>query len=305
MVPVEDRPVADGDTVTIDYEGSVDGVPFDGGKADGHDLKIGSNSFIPGFEVQLVGHSSGESFEIDVTFPEDYQSEALQGKKAVFAVKIHAVKFRELPVLDDEFAKDVSEFDTLAAYRDSLRAKLVEAAVQKAEHAYEENVLKEVVAASSVEIPRVMVDKEVDHMVDDYAQRIRYQGLEIEQYLKYVGQTMEDFRKGFDDMASVRVKTQLVVEAVGKTEKISSTDEEVEEEIARMASMYGMQPDELKGRINPGEDGFLRENVVSRKAIALLVSAAKPVKAPKAEKPAKAEKAPKAEKPAKAPKKSE
>jgi trigger factor len=313
MVPVEGRPVADGDTVTIDYKGSVDGVPFDGGSADGHDLKIGSNSFIPGFEAQLVGHSAGEEFDIDVTFPEDYQSEDLQGKKAVFGVKIHAVKFRELPVLDDEFAKDVSEFDTLAAYRDSLRAKLVEASVQKAGHAFEENVLKEVVAVCTVEIPHVMVDKEVDHMVEDYGQRIRYQGLELEKYLEYVGQTMDDFRKGFEEMASVRVKTQLVVEAVGKTEKLTASDEEVEEEIARMATLYGMQAEELKSRIHEGEDGFLRENVVSRKAIALLVAAAKsvkpaavkPAKAEKAEKPAKAPKAEKTEKPAKPAKKSE
>jgi trigger factor len=325
MVPVEDRPIADGDTVTIDYEGSVDGIPFEGGKDENHDLKIGSNSFIPGFEAQLVGHSAGESFEIEVTFPEDYQSEALKGQKAVFAVKVLAVKLRELPVLDDEFAKDVSEFDTLAEYRKSLRAKLEDDAAHKAEHAYEENVLKEAVGNATVAIPQPMVDREIDHMVEDYGQRMRYQGLELEQYLQYLGQTMDEFRKGFADMAEVRVKTQLVVEAVGKAEGVTATDEEVEEEIGRMATVYGMKPEELKTRITPGEDGFLRENVVSRKTLELLTAAAKPTaakaetaekpakakkagKADKAdadEKPAKAEKAPKSDKPAKTPKKAE
>jgi trigger factor len=322
MVPVENRPIADGDTVTLDYEGSVDGIPFEGGKDENHDLKVGSNSFIPGFEAQLVGHSVGESFDLDVTFPEDYHSESLKGQKAVFAVKVHAVKLRELPVLDDEFAKDVSEFDTLAEYRRSLRTKLEADAEHKAEHAYEENVLKEVVGNASVEIPQPMIDREIDHMVEDYTQRMRYQGLELDQYLQYLGQTMEEFRKGFADMAAVRVKTQLVVEAVGKAEGVTATDEEVEEEIGRMATVYGMKPEELKSRITPGEDGFLRENVVSRKTLELLTAAAKPtaakaekaskpakaekpVKAEKATKAEKAEKAPKADKPAKAPKKAE
>ncbi len=310
MVPVEDRPIADGDTATLDYEGTVDGIPFEGGKDENHELKIGSNSFIPGFEAQLVGHFAGESFDIDVTFPEDYQSEALKGQKAVFAVKVHAVRLRELPVLDDEFAKDVSEFDTLAEYRKSLRAKLEDDAEHKAEHAYEENVLKEAVGNAAVEIPQAMIDREVDHMVEDYGQRMRYQGLELDQYLQYLGQTMDEFRKGFADMAAVRVKTQLVVERIGKAEGVTASDEEVEEEVARMATVYGMKPEELKTRITPGEDGFLRENVVSRKTLELLTAAAKPTaaqaeKPAEAEKPAKAkkvEKVPKAEKPAKAPK---
>ena len=295
MVPVEGRPVADGDIVVLDYEGSVDGVPFEGGKAEGQDLKIGSNSFIPGFETQLVGHEAGESFDIEVVFPEDYQNESLRGQKAVFSVKLHAIKIRELPVLDDEFAKDVSEFDTLVEYRDSLRAKLVETAAQKAEHSFEDNVLKAAVANAAVEIPTAMIDREVDHMVEDYGQRMRYQGIEIEQYLQYTGQSMDDFRKGFSDMAAVRVKTQLVVEAVAKAEKVSATDEEVEEEVARMATMYGMKPEELKSRITPGEDGFLRESVVSKKAAALMVAAAAAIApavvgaevAPAAEKPVK------------------
>jgi trigger factor len=313
MVPVEDRPIADGDTVTLDYEGTVDGVPFEGGKGENHDLKIGSNSFIPGFEAQLAGHVAGESFDVDVTFPEDYHNESLRGQKAVFAVKIHAVKLRELPVLDDEFAKDVSETDTLVAYRESLRAKLVEDAEHRAEHAFEENVLKAVVENASVEIPQPMIDREVDHMVEDYTQRMRYQGLELDQYLQYLGQTMEEFRKGFADMAASRVKTQLVVETVAKAEQVSASDEEVEEEVSRMATMYGMKPEELKNRITQGEDGFLRENVVSRKTIDLLTAAAKATtpasekteKTNKAEKSEPAAKAPKARKNAKAPKGSE
>lgn len=304
MVPVTDRPIADGDTVTIDYEGTIDEIPFEGGKAENHDLKVGSNSFIPGFEPQLVGHSAGESFDIEVTFPEDYHSESLKGQKAKFAIVVHAVKLRELPVLDDEFAKDVSEFDTLAAYRDSLRTKLVEDAEHRAEHAFEDNAVEAVVANATVEIPAVMVEHEVDHMVEDYANRMRYQGLEIEQYLQYVGQTMEEFRKGFADMAASRVKTQLVVEAVAKAEKVEATDEEVEAEIARMATAYGMKPEDLKSRLTPGEDNVVRDSVVSRKTVELLTAAAKPVK-PKAEKAPKGEKADKAEKPAKKAKKDE
>ena len=301
MVPVTDRPIADGDTVTIDYEGTVDEIPFEGGKAENHDLKIGSNSFIPGFEAQLVGHSAGESFDIEVTFPEDYHSESLKGQKAKFAVTVHAVKLRELPALDDEFAKDVSEFDSLDAYKDSLRKKLEEDTAHRAEHAFEDKAVEAVVAGASVEIPAVMVEHEVDRMVEDYANRMRYQGLEIEQYLQYVGQTMEEFRKGFADMAASRVKTQLVIETVAKAEKVEASDEEVEAEIERMATMYGMKAEDLKSRLTPGEDGIVRDSVVNRKTVELITAAAKPVKpAPaedsatadaKAEKPAKAKKA--------------
>src|SRR5665647_345646 len=196
LIPVEDRAVAEGDTVTIDYEGFLKGVAFEGGKADGYDLKIGSNSFIPGFEEKLIGHSVNEEFPISLTFPEEYHSEELKGKEVTFQIKLLAIKSRELPVLDDEFAKDVSEFDTLEEYKADILAKKQEQAKVHAVADFQNAVVKVACDNSVVEIPDCMVDTEVDQLADEQANRMKYQGIELEQYLSYVGQTMEDFRAG-------------------------------------------------------------------------------------------------------------
>lgn len=273
LAPIEDRPVAADDTVTIDYEGFNDGVAFDGGKADGYDLKIGSNSFIPGFEEQLVGHSINEEFPISVTFPEEYHSEELKGKEVTFQIKLLAIKSRELPVLDDEFAKDVSEFDTLEEYKADILAKKQEQAKVHAVADFQNAVVKVACDNAVVEIPDCMLDTEVDQLADEQANRMKYQGIELEQYLQYVGQTMEDFRAGLIPVAKVRVKSNLVIEAIGKAENIIATDEDVDAEAEKMAAQYNMKKEELLSRLG-GNDGFIRESIVAQKAVDMITEAA-------------------------------
>ena len=274
MIPVEDRPVQDGDTANIDYEGFLDGVPFEGGTGASYDLKIGSNAFIPGFEDKLIGHDAGETFDINVSFPEDYQSEELKGQDVVFTVTINSIKARELPVLDDEFAKDVSEFDTLAEYRDSVRAKLLESAAKRAEGTFEDNVIETIVSNATVDIPHVMIDTEIDHMLDEQRNSMRYQGIELEQYLSYLGQTLDVYREQLHEPAEKRVRTQLVLEAIGKAETFEVTDEEIDAEIERMAGTYNMKVEDLKSRIAPGENSFVRDSVVHRKTVEKLTGSA-------------------------------
>ncbi len=273
LVPVEDRPAADGDTVTINYEGFHKGVAFEGGKADGYDLKIGSNSFIPGFEEQLIGHSADEEFPITVTFPEEYHSEDLKGQEVTFQIKILGIKTRELPELDDEFAKDVSEFDTLEEYKADILAKKQEQAKNHAVADFQNAVVKVACDNAEVNVPDCMVDTEVDQLADEQAMRMKYQGIELEQYLQYVGQTMEDFRAGLAPVAKVRVKSNLVIEAIAKAEKIEATDEDVDAEAEKMAAQYNMKKDELLSRLG-GNDAFLRESIVSQKAVDLITAAA-------------------------------
>lgn len=273
LVPIEDRPVAADDTVTIDYEGFNDGVAFEGGKAEGYDLKIGSNSFIPGFEEQLVGHSINEEFPISVTFPEEYHSEELKGKEVTFRIKLLAIKSRELPVLDDEFAKDVSEFDTLEEYKADILAKKQEQAKVHAAADFQNAVVKVACDNAVVEIPDCMVDTEVDQLAEEQANRMKNQGIELEQYLQYVGQTMEDFRAGLVSVAKVRVKSNLVIEAIAKAENIVATDEDVDAEAEKMAVQYNMKKEELLSRLGEN-DGFIRESIVAQKAVDMITEAA-------------------------------
>lgn len=270
MIPVEDRPVQDGDTVNLDYEGFLDGVPFDGGKGAGYDLKIGSKTFIPGFEEKLIGRNVQEEFAIDLSFPEDYHNEELKGKAVVFKGKVNSIKVRELPVADDDFARDVSEFDTLAEYRESLRAKLEEGAKNRADAAFEDNAVRAAVENAAVEIPQVMIDQEVDRMVDEQQNQMRYQGIELEQYLQYVGQDMDAFREQLRDMAQERVKTTLVMDEIAKVESIDATEEEISAEIDRMAGLYNMKPEDLRSRLASSESDFVKETVIRQKTIALL-----------------------------------
>ncbi|MBP1757387.1 MAG: tig [Firmicutes bacterium] len=294
LLPVEGRAIESGDTANIDYEGFNDGVPFEGGKGASYDLKIGSNTFIPGFEDALIGKTAGESFDLPITFPADYGSADLAGKDVVFQVKVNEVKFRELPKLDDEFAKDVSEFDTLDEYKASLRAKLEESAANRAKGVFEDNVIKAVVDNATIDVPTVMIDNELDQMVNEQSQQMRYQGFELEQYLSYMGQTVDTFKEQLRDSAEARVRTNLVLEAIAAKEAIVASEEEVEAEIARMATMYGMTAEDLKSRIAPGENSFVSDSVVRNKTIALLVDGAVKVAAKAedetddAKKPAKA-----------------
>ena len=270
---VEDRPAAEGDTVTIDYEGFKDGVAFEGGKGEGYNLKLGSKSFIPGFEEQVAGHSTGDEFTIEVKFPEDYHSEDLKGADATFNVKIHAIKTEVVPELDDEFAKDVSEFDTLDELKADVRAKQQERADKDNKAGFENETIRAVCDNCEIDIPQSMIDNEVDQMANDQAARMSSQGIGLDMYLQYVGQSMEDFKKSLEPMARVRVKSSLVIEKI--TEKLDPevTEEDYNEEIATLANSYKIDVEDVKKQI--GEDsGFLKDSIRARKTVEYLASKA-------------------------------
>ena len=266
---VEDRPVQDGDTAVIDYEGFKDGVAFDGGKGENYSLKIGSNTFIPGFEEQIIGHSIGEEFAIEVTFPEDYHAEELKGAPVTFNVKLHNIKEEKVPELDDEFVKDVSEFDTLAELKDDIRKNQKESAEKDAKNAFLNDVVEAVSEQATVEVPEVMVDNEAKSMMEEQSARMSQQGIELDVYLKYIGQTAEEFCEGLKPMAAKRVRANLVIDAVAKAENVEATAEEYDKELQDMADAYKMSLDDIKGAL--GEDNaMIKENIVRRKTVELL-----------------------------------
>ena len=245
LVTVEDRAVENGDITVIDFEGFVDGKAFEGGKAENHELTIGSNTFIPGFEDQIIGMKTGEEKDINVKFPEEYFSEELKGKDATFKVKLHEIKKKELPELNDDFAKDTSEFDTLDELKKSIKEKLEEENSNKVKYETEDAAVKAVVDSAEVEIPSGMIDTEIDNMVRDIETRLSYQGMKLEQYLSMMGKSMEDFRKEYEEQAKTSVKTRLVLEAIVKAENIEPSDEDVNKKLKEMAAMYGKKEDEL------------------------------------------------------------
>ena len=245
LVSVDDRPVENGDITVIDFEGSVDGVPFEGGKAEGHELEIGSNTFIPGFEDQIIGMKVDEERDIKVKFPDEYFSKDLAGKDAIFKIKLHEIKKKELPKLDDEFAKDVSEFDTLEELKNSIKEKIDVENKNKEKYETEEEAIKTVCENTEIDIPSGMIEVEIDNMIKDIEGRLSYQGLKLEQYLQMVGKTEEDMRKEFEDQAKKSVKSRLVLEAVVKAEKLEASEEEVGEKIKEMAKQYNRPEDEL------------------------------------------------------------
>ena len=234
LVTVDDRPLENGDTATIDFEGFVDGVAFEGGKAEGHELEIGSGTFIPGFEEQLIGMELENEKEIKVTFPKEYFSKDLAGKDATFKVKLHDIKKKELPELDDEFAKDVSEFDTLEELKKSIKEKLTKNKEQREKYETEEAVLKAVCEDSKLDIPSGMIELEIDNMLKDFEQRLSYQGLNLEQYLKMIGKTEEEMRKEYEPQAIEAIKSRLVLEAIMKAEKIEASEEEIKAKMEEM-----------------------------------------------------------------------
>lgn len=271
MITVEDRPVADGDTAVIDYEGFVDGEAFEGGKAENQPLVIGSHSFIDTFEEQLVGKNTGEEVVVNVTFPEEYHAPELAGKPAVFNVKINEIKTKELPELDDEFAQDVSEFDTLAEYRDSVKEKLLKRKETEAEHKREEEAIQKIVEDSQMEIPEAMIDTQARSMVDDFANRISQQGLSMEQYMQFTGMTVEQMLEQMKPDALKRIQSSLVLEAIAKEQNIQISEEEVEEELGKMAQMYGMPVDELKNYIHDSDKDSIRLELSVQKAVELVM----------------------------------
>jgi trigger factor len=251
-IEVTDRPAQDGDTVDIDYKGIADGAnePFEGGTAEHHKLKLGSGSFIPGFEEQVVGHSVGDEFDVSVTFPEDYHSEELKGKHAVFAVKLHGIKYTELPVLDDEFAKDVSDFNTFDEYKADVKAKIEKTHADAAETGLGERLVDALLAKTEADIPACMIDDEVEQGLRQYENRLRGQGLSLDMYLKYTGMTLEKLREDFRPRAERQVKTRLVLEKIAEFENIAVSDEEIEAEYADIAKSYNVSIDEVKPNID-------------------------------------------------------
>lgn len=272
MVTVEDRPAESGDVVNIDFDGSVDGVPFDGGKSENYELTLGAGQFIPGFEEQVAGHSTGEEFEINVTFPEDYHAEELKGKAAVFQIKLHEIKKKELPEVDDEFVKDVSEFDTLAEYRDSLKKEILDRREKAADADLENQLVEKVIEKTEAEIPQEMVENEAHEMVNSFAYRLQSQGLNLETYLKYTNGTTDQLLEQYRPQAENQVRLRLGLETIARQEEISVSDEEAEEEFQRLADEYGMPLESVKAMVRV-ED--LKVDVANRKVIGFLKENAK------------------------------
>ena len=276
-----------GDIVDIDFEGFVDGVAFEGGKAEHYSLTLGSGSFIPGFEDQIVGHSAGEEFDVNVTFPTEYQAAELAGKAAVFKIKLHEVKYKELPTLDDELAKDVSEYDTLDEFKASIRKNNQEQLDKQDDLAVENALVDQVIESMEGEIPQAMYETRMDEMVNDFAFRVEQQGLRLEDYLKYMGQTVEQFRASFMPQAEKQVKIRLALEAVAAAENIVASEEDVDAEIKRIADQYKMEEKQVRDVVNMDD---LKNDLAVTKAIDFIKSHANIVeKAAEAEKAADAE----------------
>ena len=273
LVSVEDRSVEDKDIATIDFEGFVDGVAFDGGKGENYDLEIGSGSFIPGFEEQVIGIKIGEEKEINVKFPEEYYSKDLAGKDATFKVKVNGIKKKEVPELDDEFAKDVSEFDTLKELKASIKERLEKENKEKEKYEKEDAVIKAICEKMEVEIPNGMVEIEVENMVKDMEQRISYQGLRLEQYLQFVGKTEAEFKEEYKPQAIQAIKSRLALEEIIKQEKIEATEEEISEKLEEMAKNYGKTAEDLEKNENVKK--YIKDGIESQKAIDMLVENAK------------------------------
>lgn len=274
-IEVTDRAVKDGDMTVIDFEGFVDGVAFDGGKGENYPLTIGSGAFIPGFEEQLVGAEIGKEVEVNVTFPEDYQAEDLKGKAAVFKCTVKEIKEKELPELDDEFASEVSEFETLAEYKEDVKAKLTEKKAKEAKDAKEAAVIEAIVKDSEMEIPEPMLTTQQRQMVDEFAQRIQMQGLSIDQYFQFTGTTYDKMIEQVKPQAEKRIKSRLVLEAIVKAEKIEATEEDYEEELKSMAEAYQMEVDKVKEMLPEKSVSQIKQDIAVRKAAEFAVENAK------------------------------
>lgn len=272
LVTVDNRPVADKDTAVIDFEGFKDGVAFDGGKGEDYSLVIGSGSFIPGFEEQLIGKNAGEDVEVNVTFPEDYHAEDLKGAAVVFKVKIKEIKFKELPELDDEFAKDVSEFDTLADLKADFKTKLEKDAEEKAKYEVENKVIEEVTKTVEVDVPPVMVENQLKMLMQDYDMRMQQQGLNLEKYLEITGSSIDGFKEQFKAQAESQVKTTLMLETVAKLENLEVSEEELDEKFKELAEGYKMDVSMIKMYINPAD---LKHDLVVRKAVEFIIAESK------------------------------
>jgi len=272
IIDVTDRPVKMGDITTIDFKGFVNGEQFEGGTAENYKLEIGSGQFIPGFEEQLVGATIGNEVDVNVTFPEDYRAEELAGKPALFKVTVKEIKEKELLPLDDEFAKDVSEFETLDELKEDIKKRKTEEAERMAKHEYENNVIKKVVENAQVDIPEVMIDNQVESMINDFDYQLRYQGLDLESYMKYMNISYEQIKESYRETAKDRVKTQLVLEAITKAENIEVTEEELQEEIEKTAKQYNQDVEKFKKSLRERDIEYIKEGLEVQKTIDFLVS---------------------------------
>ena len=274
-VTVDDRAVAEGDTVNLDYSGSVDGVKFAGGTAEGQTLKIGSHTFIPGFEEQMVGMNIGEEKDLNVTFPTEYHAPDLAGKEAVFHVKVNSITETQLPALDDDFAKDISEFDALDAYKADVRAKLEAQAAERDNNAFTNAVIEKVMANATVEIPDAMVERQIDSMVRNFEARLAQQSLKLADFMKYTGQDEKSFRNQYRDQAEKSVRANLVLEAVENVEKFEATEEEIDAEIEKFAKQIGQNVEDLKKNLTEGDREYFKADVIRDKAVKFLCDNAK------------------------------
>ncbi len=264
---VTDRAVENGDEITFDFDGYVDGVAFDGGKATNYNLKVGSGSFIPGFEEQIVGKAIGENFDVNVTFPAEYHAAELANKEAVFKCVVHAIKVRELPELDDEFVKDVSEFDTVDEYRADVKAKLQERADKEEDAKVDAQIMDKLVETLEADIPEAMFENELDAMMRDYETRLRYQGLDLETFMRYTGQTVDAMKAQFRPQAEKQVKTRLALEAIAKAENFEATTEEIDAEYSKIAEAYGIEADKVREMV---DSAAIAADLVVGKAAQLL-----------------------------------
>lgn len=273
IIDADDREIKEGDILTIDFKGYIDGEEFEGGTGENQKLEVGSKTFIPGFEEQLIGKKKGDTVSVKVTFPEDYFEESLRNKEATFEVVIKEVKEKELPELDDEFAKDVSEFDTIEEYKNSIREKLEKEAKDKEKVEFENKVVEKAVDTCEVDIPEVMVEHQIEHEVNEFKYRLSMQGLELEQYLKLTGSSLENLKEQFAPLAKKRVKTDLVFEAISKAENIEVSDEDIDRELEKIAKEYNQENvEEFKENMKKGDLAFLESGIIRDKVIDILVS---------------------------------
>ena len=273
-VTVEDRAVQKGDIATIDFEGFVDGVAFDGGKGENYDLEIGSNTFIPGFEDQLVGAEIGKELDVNVTFPEEYGAKELAGKEAVFKCKVNGIKVKELPAVDDEFAQEVSEFDTLDEYKADIKAKLLKEKEDEAARAKEDAVIGKIIEGAKMEIPDAMVEYQTRQMLDEFAQRIQSQGISLDQYFQFTGLTEEKYMEEMKPRALQNIQSRLVLEAVAQAENLVAEEADIEEEIKKMADMYKMEADKIKELLGERQMEEMKKDIAVQKAAKLVAEAA-------------------------------
>ena len=276
-ITVEDRAAQLNDTVTIDFEGSVDGVAFDGGTATEYPLTLGSNTFIPGVEEQLVGANTGDDVEVKVTFPEEYQAKELAGKEAIFKCAVKKIEAKELPELDDDFAKDVSEFDTLAEYKEHVKTNLEERKLNEAKRAKEDAAVDKAIENAQMDLPDAMVETQCQQMLDDFSRRMQSQGLSMDQYFQFTGMTAEKMMEDMKPQAVKRIQTRLVLEKIAEVENIQPTEEEVNEEISKMAETYKMEADKLKELLGEREIEQIKKDMAVQKAVSLVADAAKEV----------------------------